>query len=159
MIAAIRLLDAGDQDLEFLYGVYADSRADELSAVPWPPEAIDAFLRMQFHAQHTYYRQHYGDAQYSIVLHREEPIGRLYVHRGEATLTLIDIALLRRHRGQGVGSALLAELLAEAEASNKRVRLHVEQENQAFGWYKRLGFRHIGEFGVYFEMEWTPGLR
>jgi hypothetical protein len=41
----------------------------------------DAFLRMQFHAQHTYYHQQFPDAAYDVVESDGVPVGRLDVGR------------------------------------------------------------------------------
>jgi predicted GNAT family acetyltransferase len=69
----------------------------------------------------------------------------------------MDIALLPDFRGAGLGTALLAGLFAEATAAGKTVTIHVEGFNPARRLYERLGFRQIGEHGVYHLMEWTPG--
>ena len=75
--------------------------------------------------------------------------------RREDDIRLIDIAFLRRYRGGGLGSAILRELLAEAEEAGKTVSIHVEQFNPAMRLYQRLGFRKIEEQGVYYLMEWS----
>ena len=56
----------------------------------------------------------------------------------------------------GLGSALLGELLAEADRAGKPVRLHVEPFNPALRLYQRLGFTHVGDAGVYWFMERWP---
>jgi ribosomal protein S18 acetylase RimI-like enzyme len=84
------------------------------------------------------------------------PAGRLYVHRREREIRLMDIALLPEFRGSGLGTALLSGLFAEAAAAGKTVTIHVEMYNPALRLYERLGFKKIGEHGVYHLMEWTP---
>lgn len=68
----------------------------------------------------------------------------------------MDIAILPEFRGAGVGTAILSDLFAEAAAAGKTVTIHVEMYNPALKLYERLGFRRIGEHGVYLLMEWTP---
>jgi predicted GNAT family acetyltransferase len=68
----------------------------------------------------------------------------------------MDIALLPEFRGAGLGTALLADLFAEATAAGKTLTIHVEEYNPARRLYERLGFRKIGEHGVHHLMEWTP---
>ena len=68
-------------DEQFLYQVYASTRQEELAQVPWSDAQKEAFLRMQFAAQHLHYQQHYADAAFSILELQGEPIGRLYVAR------------------------------------------------------------------------------
>ena len=151
----IELRPTQPEDLEVLYRVYADSREEELSAVRWAAGEKEAFLRFQFNAQHQQYHAHFTGAQFDLICRDGEPIGRLYVDRGETIVTLIDIALLTEHRGQGIGGRLIRELLNEARAGGKRVRLHVEHNNRVLRLYERLGFQRIADRGVYYQMEWA----
>lgn len=58
----------------------------------------------------------------------------------------IAISLLPEHRGQGIGSQLLAGLLgALKEAGYPQVSLAVQKENYAFRMYQKLGFRVVKE--------------
>lgn len=151
---ALRPMRQGDRG--FLYEVYASTREEELAPLDWDDAAKDAFLRMQFETQDAYYCEHFGRAAFQIVLLGEEPIGRLYVDRRKDEIRIIDIALLAAHRNQGIGTALLAEILAEGAELGLPVRIHVEQFNPALRFYERLGFYRIGETGVYYLMEWSP---
>ena len=78
------------------------------------------------------------------------PIGRLYVHRRESEIGVVDIALLPAYRKQGIGGLLLREILAEAAAASKPVRIYVERFNPAQHLYERLGFRQIGDWAPTF---------
>jgi len=140
--------------MEFLFRVYADSRADELAIVPWNAEQKNAFLRMQFSAQHAHYQKYYGAGAFDIVLQDGVPVGRLYIHRTATTIEVIDIALLREHQRKGIGRALLTALLAEASANAQCVELYVEQNNLALHLYTRLGFVQTGTHGIYCSMRW-----
>jgi ribosomal protein S18 acetylase RimI-like enzyme len=151
---AFRLIQ--DEDLEFLYQVYASTREEELAPVPWTDDEKEAFLRGQFHAQHVHYQQHYAQARFEVVLAGGQPVGRLYVDRREDEIRIVDIALLPEHRGAGIGGAILKDLLAEGAEAGKPVRIHVERNNPAMRFYRRLGFTQIGDAGVYFLMEWSP---
>ncbi len=144
------------EDREFLYRVYASTRAEEMELVDWSDEQKADFLRFQFDAQHKYYREQFPRAAFDLLLAGGEPVGRLYVDRRADEIRLIDIALLPERRGGGLGSAILERILAEAEAEEKPVRIHVEHNNRALGLYHRLGFRRIEEQGVYYLMEWSP---
>ncbi|MGH9361299.1 MAG: GNAT family N-acetyltransferase [Thermoanaerobaculia bacterium] len=155
--AGLSLRPVREDDRELLYRVYAGTREEELALVTdWTEEAKERFLRQQFTAQDAYYRENYPGAEWSVVLRDGEPVGRLYVHRRPAEIRLMDIALLPEHRGGGLGSALLEELLAEARAAGKPLTIHVEVYNPALRLYERLGFRKKEDKGVYWLMEWTP---
>lgn len=152
------LRPSGPDDAELLYRIYASTREGELAAVPWNASVKEAFLRMQFSAQDSHYRTAYPRARYDLVVRGDEVLGRLYVDRTQAAWLVLDIALLPARRGQGIGSRLLAELLSEAAAAAKPVRLHVERFNPAQRLYSRLGFREIADEGVYLLLEWNPSL-
>jgi GNAT superfamily N-acetyltransferase len=145
-----------EDDREFLFRVYASTREEELALTDWSAEQKEAFLRQQFTAQDAYYRENYPGAEWSVVLRHGEPAGRLYVHRRPAEIRLMEIALLPAHRNARVGTALLAELMAEARATGKRLTIHVEVYNPAMRLYQRLGFRPVEDRGVYQLLEWTP---
>jgi ribosomal protein S18 acetylase RimI-like enzyme len=144
------------RDDEFLYRVYAGTRTEELAVVAWDDAQKEAFLRAQFDAQSRWYREHYARATYEIVLVDGVPAGRLYLHRGETEIRIVDIALLPEHRGNGVGSSLLNDVLAEADAAGKRVTIHVERFNPALRLYERLGFSVAEDKGAYLFLERPP---
>jgi ribosomal protein S18 acetylase RimI-like enzyme len=142
------------EDEALLYQIYANTREEELAQVPWDTAEKEAFLRMQFNAQHQYYQEQFPHAAFQIILRDDRPIGRLYVNRRPDVIHLIDIALLPANRNRGIGTSLLKELLAEASEVGKPVRIHVEHFNPALRLYERLGFSQIGDHGVYYLMEW-----
>jgi len=121
--------------------------------VPWDEGQKDAFLRAQFDAQDAWWRESYKGASFDVVVVDGEPAGRLYVHRGASELRIVDIALLPEHRGSGIGTALLDNLLAEADAAGKSVTIHVERMNPALRLYERLGFALAEDKGVYLFLE------
>ena len=153
MSAVIELLPVAEDDREFLYRVYASTRADELAAVPWDRAQKEAFLRAQFDAQDRWYHEQYTRVTYDVIAIDGEPAGRLYVRRGDTEIRIVDIALLPEHRGRGVGTSLLRALLAEADAADKRITIHVERTNPALRFYQRLGFSVAEDKGVYLFMQ------
>ncbi|MFO7180606.1 MAG: GNAT family N-acetyltransferase [Pseudomonadota bacterium] len=148
-----------EQDEPFLYDVYASTREEELAVVPWGAAEREAFLRMQFDAQHRYYRQAFGKAEFSKILVDGVAAGRLYVDRRPSEIRIIDIALLPAFRGRGIGTQLLSSLIAEAEARGVPVRIHVERQNRARSLYQRLGFTRSGGDEIYELMECPPSSR
>jgi len=111
---------------------------------------------VQFDAQDAWYRENYGRASFDVVIVDGEPAGRLYVHRGKTEIRIVDIALLPEHRGGGVGTRLLGNLLAEADEGGKSVTIHVERMNPALRLYERLGFSVAEDKGVYLFLERPP---
>ena len=145
-----------DSDRAFLLGLYASTRQEEMAQVDWSDAQKASFLQMQFEAQHQYYRQHFPAANYLVVERDKTAIGRIYLDRRPSELRLIDIALVPQERNQGLGKALLMELLDQAGSSGLPERIHVEKYNPAMRLYLRLGFRPIEDQGVYELMEWQP---
>lgn len=154
--SSISLRPAVADDEPFLCAVYCSTRIEELAVTDWTPEQKQAFLEFQHRAQHHYYRTNYTDTEYSVILVDGVAAGRLYVGRWAKEIRIVDIALLPEYRGQGIGTMLLEEVLAEGRAAGLPVRIHVETFNPARRLYDRLGFRPIENKGVYILMEWSP---
>lgn len=144
-----------DADRPFLYRLYASTRTEELAPVPWPDAQKAAFLTMQFQAQHADYQRNYPAADRLVVTRADEPAGRLYVERGAREHSIIDIAFLPEHRGQGLGTALMRDLMDDAARAGKALSIYVEKFNPALRLYHRLGFQTIEDKGVYDLMRWT----
>lgn len=154
---AVRLRPITDADLPFLELVYGSTRTEELAQTDWDDAQKAAFIAFQFRAQHQHYQAHYSGAEYYVIEHQGRAAGRLYLHWRGGELRIVDIALLPEARGQGTGSALLAALMTAAAAAGKAVSIHVERMNPAMRLYLRLGFRKVGEHGIYDLMEWRDG--
>jgi GNAT superfamily N-acetyltransferase len=155
---SITLRDASDEDEALLREVYASSRAQELALVPWNDEQREAFLRMQFDAQHSYYHAQFPEASYQIILREAEPIGRIYVLRKEDEIEVLDITLLAQHRGAGIGTSLMRDLLHEADRSGKAVQIWVEEFNPSRDLFERLGFSKIQEEGFNWLLEYRKAV-
>jgi ribosomal protein S18 acetylase RimI-like enzyme len=150
-----RLRPVTEADRAFLVDLYASTRADELALVDWDDATKRAFIEHQFGAQDDHYRAHYPAANLDLIEVDGERAGRLYVHRSDKDIRIMDIAVASAFRGRGIGTALIEELLAEARTSGRSVSVHVEMQNPARVLYERLGFLPVGEHGVYVLMEWT----
>jgi ribosomal protein S18 acetylase RimI-like enzyme len=149
-VVSLRPVEPADE--EFLLRVYGSTRADELALTDWTDEQKAAFVRHQFDAQDTHYRQHYPTCSFDVVLVDGEPAGRLYVDRWPGETRIVDIALLPEWRGRGVGR----ELIEGIQAEGREVSIHVERFNPAQRLYVRLGFVSEDAGPVYVLMRWTP---
>ncbi len=147
-------VEESECDLEFLLRVYASARADEMSRVPWSVAEKEAFLRSQFTLQHEHYHAHYAGARFDVICEGGRDVGRYYVDLTEREIRIMDIALLPEHRGRGIGTRLVQDVLDEARASVRSVSLHVEETNPAKRLYERMGFVDVEDRGVYMLMEW-----
>jgi ribosomal protein S18 acetylase RimI-like enzyme len=154
----ISLRPAIDADQEFLIGVYAGTRADELAQTGWDDSQKDAFIRWQYAMQKQEYEARYPDARYDVILVDGVPAGRMWVGADDTQIRLLDIAVIPEFQNRGVGAHLLRQLMDEAMRDNKPLRhmVFVLNEN-AFRFYERLGFKTIEDAGGYLHMEWLPG--
>ncbi len=150
----LRLIEESDEG--FLFNVYASTRADEMALVDWGAAQKEAFLRMQFEAQRSYYTENYKGAEFQVILYEGQPAGRFYLHRRAGEIRIMEIALLPEFRKRGIGAALIKEVLAEARSLKLPVTIHVERFNPALALYQRLGFRVKEDKGVYLLLEHNP---
>jgi GNAT superfamily N-acetyltransferase len=150
------LRPAGEGDRALMLAIYASTRAEELAVTGWTDEAKAAFLAQQFAAQDSHYRVHYPDASYDVIMVEGGPAGRLYVDRGEDGILLVDVALLPDFRGRGVGTAVLRQVIAEADAAGKVLSIHVEKTNRARSLYARHDFAEVADHGVYLLLQRQP---
>lgn len=121
---------AGPEDDGLLFDLYRSERSD-VASFGWAGEAIGEFLAFQFRAREQSYRQQYPSADSRVVVVDGAPVGRLLVERRAGAVHLVDIAVLPSRRGQGIGSAVLGALLAEAATGGDRLTLSVLADNPA----------------------------
>jgi GNAT superfamily N-acetyltransferase len=158
-------------DMSFLHGVYAETRAAEMLMLrnAWTPEAKRDFVDTQFGYQYFHHAKHYADGDFAIIELHGRPIGRFYVHWGTTRgrdCRLFEFQLLTPFRSRGIGSTLIAALLGHARTQRYKVTLHVDRMSPARRLYARFGFRDTGQgdgMGSLL-MEWqdgpvVPGLR
>jgi len=147
----------GALDKDFLFRVYASTRADEMALVDWTDEQKTAFLWMQFNAQTEHYLIHYSKAEYYILQREGVAIGRLILERSKNQFLIMDITILPEYRNAGIGTVIIKDLMKEAGRAGLPLVLRVEFFNPAIRLYTRLGFVKTREVNsVYHEMVWTP---
>jgi ribosomal protein S18 acetylase RimI-like enzyme len=152
---ALRAVADGDRQL--LLEVFGDTRAAELSVVPWPAEVKAAFVTQQFLAQDAAYRARWPDRRFLVVEVAGEPAGRLYLGESPGELRVVDVTLLPRFRGRGIGTALLRGVCDEAAARGLTVVLHVEHTNVAARrLYERLGLVETTRDDLHARLELRP---
>jgi GNAT superfamily N-acetyltransferase len=154
--ATVTLRPAAPDDEPLLRRIYASAREDELAPVPWSDDEKQAFLAQQFDAQAGHYREHYAGASFDVVELDGRPAGRLYVARWEDEIRVMEITLLPAHRGAGIGTRLLRDLIDEGARTGRRVSIHVERHNPARRLYERLGFLPVADLGVHLLLEVSP---
>lgn len=150
------LRPAVPDDREFLFRLYASTRAHEVAGFGWPAAQQEAFLRMQFNAQQQWYETVYSKAEHQIIENTKGPVGRMIVLRERDAMHLVDISLLPEYRGQGIGGELIRCLINQCARLGASLRLQVLKTNPALRLYERLGFVRTGEDQMYVQMELRP---
>lgn len=157
MLETVKLCPQLPEDRAFLFALFAESRRPIFTGLP--DDLVETLLRQQFEFQSTGYFQLYPKASFNVVKIGQNTIGRLAVDKSDEGIRVIDIALLKAYRNQGIGSFLIETLLAEARITGIGVYLSVERHNPALRWYERLGFKLVQDNEVYLELEWQPDVK
>jgi ribosomal protein S18 acetylase RimI-like enzyme len=152
----LSLRPARPEDQAFLFELYASTRAEEMAAWGLDASQQELFLKLQFTAQQQSYQAQFPESTHQIICLEGQPVGRLIVNRTQNEIRLVDIALLPPNRNRGLGTQLIENLLAEAKAAGKPVRLHVLAGSPALALYRRLGFSIIQETPPYLQLEANP---
>jgi GNAT superfamily N-acetyltransferase len=150
--ASFRPATSGDEP--FLIAVYGSTRTEELVLTNWDQAQRDAFLKMQFDAQQAHYRQTYPGGEHLIILVDGATIGRLYIADIAEEVRVLDITVLPPNRNAGIGTPIIKELMSDATAIGKPLRIWVESYNPSLRLFERLGFVKSSEAGHSRLMEW-----
>lgn len=143
-------------DEPFLITLYGTTRAWEQEHAGLDDAQWRMFIVSQYNARKNHYDKFFADAENSIVLENGKPIGRHMVLRGEKEFRLVLTELLPESQGNGIGSKLVKDVLAEGEAAGKPVRLQVAKLNGPLALCKKLGFVKTGSNDIYHQLEWRP---
>ncbi len=152
----VSLRAAGAEDEPLLLRVYAATRAQEMNLVPWDDAQKQAFIRMQFDAQHRHYTSHYPGARFEVILLDGEPVGRLYLAQLETEFRIMDVAVLPENRRAGIGSLVVEEVLKEAQAASVPVTMSMETYNPSLPLFERMGFHATKVDPLTAFMVWKP---
>jgi GNAT superfamily N-acetyltransferase len=153
--AAVRLRPCHARDEAFLYEVFCTTWAHRVAALPNQNLARHV-LRIQHIAQEREFLHTHPDRQRFVVLVDDEPAGRLYLDDAGASMQLLDLTLIPRFRGHGIGSGIVRGVCEQATASGRRVEVRVERAGAtATGLWS--GFRLVAADDLADHLEWTAG--
>jgi len=152
----LRLRPERDEDRDFRYRLFCDSRLPEWEIVQLDPALREQLMQHQFRAQTMSYRAQFPKARFDIIELDGRPIGRIVVDRDDERLLIVDQAIVPELRNRGIGTAVMQSVMDEARAAALPVRLHVASDNDpSLRLYLRLGFVPIlSSIPMYSELEW-----
>lgn len=152
----IRLRAVEEKDASFIEAVYRTTREAELNLTNWSEYQKSAFISMQSAAQLSDYKTKFPAAKFQVIIYNNKDAGRFYTGENETEIRLLDITVLPKFRGKGIGTELLKRLIIRSNKVQKKISLHVIASNPALKLYQRLGFIHINNDGRYYYMEREP---
>ncbi|WP_330295914.1 GNAT family N-acetyltransferase [Streptomyces sp. NBC_00503] len=85
-------------------------------------------------------RDEFSEVYSSVIVRGEDIVGSLTVRPYGGGLKVEHLYLDPRHQGRGIGSRVLREVLARADAEGVDVRLTVLRGSAVRGLYERYGF-------------------
>ena len=137
---SVRLRPTRAEDADFMFDLYASTRAAELDRTGWDDTTKLGFLQMQFAAQSAYYARQFATAHFDIIEADGQPVGRLYVLRNQAEIRIIDVTLLPSWRNRGIGTRLIRAILERGAPVCDPLRSQ-SSGRSAYRLYVRLGSR------------------
>lgn len=136
------LRQATAADYDFLYGLLTATMKEYIEATwGWDEE----FQRQRF-------ADHFNPAKSNIVIARGRDVGQLSVIQKDDEIFLSGIFILPAYQGQGLGTTIINDVVAQAREKGLPVGLRVLRSNPARQLYKRLGFKIVEENDVHFIM-------
>lgn len=136
----VTLRPATPADEPFLRRVFRDARRWELPGADGA--ALDPALGPKYRAHSADRRDRYPDAETSIVLENDEPVGTVTLHHEDGRTHVVELAVLAERRGRGIASGVLTGLLT----THRRLTVTVWEQNPAARrLYERHGFAVVAE--------------
>lgn len=137
------LRPATDNDYEFMYTVLKRTMRDYVEVIWGWDERV----------QRRIHEIRWNPADNQIIVVDGQDVGRLSVDTYDDHVHLNNIQILPEFQGQGLGTAIIQDILRNA--GSKPVRLRVLRGNPAKRLYERLDFKVIRESEERFWMEWV----
>ena len=153
--AAYRIRPATLKDVGFLADVVVEATRAQ-------GRLSDAFDETTWRRNFTAWtqKQILGDvpeSMTSVIEFGGERVGRLRVTRSRDGIELSGIQLLPKVQGRGIGTAIIEDLKAEAEATGICLDIGVEKDNpRARRLYERLGCVQVAEDEQEHKLRWCP---
>jgi GNAT superfamily N-acetyltransferase len=141
-------------DGPFLRRLIQSTIEEELGASAWPEPMRTHLIGLQCSARNQAVRGRFPEGESRIILADSVEAGWLYTAGLPEVVWLVEAMILPEHRGQGIGSAALRDVIGSAGARPVQLKVNVTN-TRAIGLYERLGFRRVGGDAVQHLMERT----
>ena len=108
-------------------------------------------------AQRAQFNASFDPAEIQVVVAAGRDVGYLSARPGKQEVQLLNLMINPEFQNQGLGSAVMRDLLAAARTRGVPVQLQVLKVNPARRLYARLGFTVTAETPTHFRMRWAGG--
>ncbi|MFC5049081.1 GNAT family N-acetyltransferase [Rubritalea spongiae] len=127
------------------------TRPATLSDLDWLEPFYENLMRPYYEVSmkwdRTVFRKHFDPHEVEIITFEDQDIGMLKVQHHTDHIYLGDIQISQEFQNMGIGSSLIANVLAEADEQSIPVRLRVLKSNPARNLYTRMGFIELEDAG------------
>jgi ribosomal protein S18 acetylase RimI-like enzyme len=104
--------------------------------------------------QRRLHRRRFAEQAFQVVVANGKEAGVLALSYEPDCVQVNQLLVLPDYQGKGVGTACMEHVIEDADGRGLAVRLQVLKVNpQAPGFYRRLGFRIVGEDDIHIRME------
>ena len=135
------------------YRLFAQDKLAQFAAIGLPQAHAEMLVQMQWRGRNLTYATQYPGAEDCVIsLEEGTPVGRYLLQKIQDSWRIVDLAILPKWRGQGIGTRLLEQLARQASAEGLALTLRVEKNNPALRLYTRLGFAIVGNDELSYEM-------
>ena len=146
-MSEFELRKAGPTDSEFAYRVKKASSREYVEKV-W---GWDEGQQLELH------QQRFGTQDFRVISVAGEDVGIMAVVLASDCVKVNQLFLLPKHQGRGIGRKCMLRIIGVARRLSLPVRLRVLRVNsRAFAFYRRLGFRSIGQSNTHVFMDRSP---
>jgi ribosomal protein S18 acetylase RimI-like enzyme len=136
------LRPATDADYDFLYQLIVVCMKEYVTATwGWDEE----YQRQHFAA-------HFNPSHSQIIVVDGQDAGRFALIDGGDSFFLSTIYIMPAFQNQGLGTAIIQDVISKAKSAGRPVRLQVLKVNPARRLYERLGFQTVEETINYYVM-------
>lgn len=103
--------------------------------------------------QFEYFSYNFNPENISVILMDDTPVGYLEIVRTNKTVFIVNLLISQPYQGQGIGTAILKELIDAEVPKNNTLRLEVLKINhRAQSLYKRIGFEIAEETDLKYKL-------
>jgi GNAT superfamily N-acetyltransferase len=135
-----------DRDERAIREMFVAIRRAPMDAAGFDPGTVVRLVEHQFELQRAGHRLTFPHATSEAIVVDGGLVGRVITDDDDDRVVLVDIMIDPDHQRQGIGSRLLADLVARA--GSRSVELRIDHGSPVEAWYRRHGFEQVAASDV-----------